>query len=279
VYDKTVRRRRAVLALLIISSIVLLTASFGSSDSGGTPIQRGVFAIVSPIQDGASRALKPFRDLFGWAGDTLRAKGQNERLRKERDDYRLQAVNKQVYETENKALQAQLHMNEDHQLSDLGPVQARVYAATPSLWTQQVNINKGSFDSVRKDMPVLNGGGLVGRVVFADGGAATVKLITDPTFKVSGQTVDGAVNGIVQPASGSPNALVMKLLSNTNVQIRKGTMITTRGTDGSLFPPDIPIGKVSFVEDAGTDTAVAHIRPFVNVRNLDNVEVLTKVNG
>ncbi|MEA2340999.1 MAG: rod shape-determining protein MreC, partial [Solirubrobacteraceae bacterium] len=75
-YDKTVRRRRAVLALLVVSSIVLLTASFGGS-GGVSSVQRGVFEVISPIQDGASRALKPFRDLFGWVGDTLDAKGQN----------------------------------------------------------------------------------------------------------------------------------------------------------------------------------------------------------
>ena len=49
VYRKQVRRRRAVLALLVISSFVLLTITYGQ-ESGG--LQRGVSTIFSPLQDG-----------------------------------------------------------------------------------------------------------------------------------------------------------------------------------------------------------------------------------
>jgi rod shape-determining protein MreC len=279
VYDKTVRRRRAVLALLVVCSIVLLTASFGGSGDSTNPLQRGVFEIVSPIQDGASRALKPFRDLFGWVGDTLHAKGQNKKLTKERDEYRQQVAKLQAEQTQNEELRKLLDMNQNANLDQLGPVQARVFSASPQLWLQQVIINKGRSDGVRKDMPVLTSAGLVGRVIFAGNGSATVKLITDPAFQVMGQTADGKVNGVVSPASGSPNALVMKLLSSSDTPIRRGDLITTRGTDGSLYPPNVVIGKVTSVQDAGTDAAVVHIRPAVNVRNVDDVEVLTKVGA
>jgi len=89
VYDKTVRRRRAVLGLLVAGSLVLLTAYFGESASGGLhSVQRGVVEVVSPIQEGASRALKPVRDLVGWVGDTIDAKGDVKELRAERDQLR-----------------------------------------------------------------------------------------------------------------------------------------------------------------------------------------------
>ncbi len=71
-YDKTVRRRRAVLALLVVLSLILLTAYFGEASGGRLhSVQRGFLTVVSPIQDGANKALKPVRDLFGWFGDTL----------------------------------------------------------------------------------------------------------------------------------------------------------------------------------------------------------------
>ena len=92
-YDKTVRRRRAVLALLVVLSLILLTAYFGEASSGGLhSVQRGFLTVVSPIQDGANKALKPVRDLFGWFGDTLHAKGQrNAELRKQVDKLRREA--------------------------------------------------------------------------------------------------------------------------------------------------------------------------------------------
>ena len=89
-YDKTVRRRRAVLVLLVALSLILLTAYFREAPGGGLhSVQRGFLTVISPIQDGANKALKPVRDLFGWVGDTLHAKGQRDELRKQVD--RLQA--------------------------------------------------------------------------------------------------------------------------------------------------------------------------------------------
>ena len=84
-YDKTVRRRRAVLVLLVVLSLLLLTAYFGEAPSGRLHgVQRGFLTVVSPIQDGANKALKPVRDLFGWFGDTLHAKSQRDKAQADR---------------------------------------------------------------------------------------------------------------------------------------------------------------------------------------------------
>ena len=48
--------------------------------------------VVAPIQEGANRALKPFRDLFGWFGDTLDAKEERDELEAERDALRQQVA-------------------------------------------------------------------------------------------------------------------------------------------------------------------------------------------
>ena len=81
-YDKTVRRRRAVLVLLVVLSLLLLTAYFGEAPGGRLHgVQRAFLTVVSPIQDGANKALKPVRDLFGWFGETLHAKSQRDQLR------------------------------------------------------------------------------------------------------------------------------------------------------------------------------------------------------
>ena len=82
--DKVVRRRRAVLGLLVLVSIVLLTAYFGESPSSPLhSVQRGVVAVVSPIEDGASHVLSPVRDVSDWFSTTLRAKSENGQLRRE----------------------------------------------------------------------------------------------------------------------------------------------------------------------------------------------------
>ena len=96
-YDKTVRRRRAVLALLVVLSLILLTAYFGETPSGGLhSVQRGFLTVVSPIQDGANKALKPVRDLFGSIDEVFHAKSQNAELRKQVDKLRREVVAEQA---------------------------------------------------------------------------------------------------------------------------------------------------------------------------------------
>src|SRR5687768_7854216 len=131
-HDKVVRRRRAVLAVLVLLSLFLLTAYFGES-SGGTlhGVQRGAMEVLAPIQEGANRALKPFRDLFGWFGDTLDAKDKNDQLEAERDQLRREVA--QVT-TENRELEQRLGLkatNEEGGLGDFTPVEARVIARSP----------------------------------------------------------------------------------------------------------------------------------------------------
>ena len=85
-YDRQVRRRRAVLLALVVCCLVLLTAYFGESSGGPLhSVQTGAMEVVAPVQEGANRALKPFRDLFGWFGDTLDAKDERDELEAERD--------------------------------------------------------------------------------------------------------------------------------------------------------------------------------------------------
>src|SRR3954464_7222833 len=88
-HDRAVRRRRAVLVVLVAASLILLTAYYGESSDGRLhSVQRGAMSTLAPIQEGASRVLKPFRDLFGLFGDTLHAKGQRDAFRKQNDPFR-----------------------------------------------------------------------------------------------------------------------------------------------------------------------------------------------
>ena len=164
-HDKVVRRRRAVLALLVALSLFLLTAYFGESAGGGLhATQRGALEVLAPIQEGANKALKPARDLFGWFGDTLDAQDERDRLQRERDSLRGEVAQLQVQNRELEQLKGLQEMNTAGGLQQYAPVQSRVYQRSPSTWYQTVTINKGSSDGVAVDNPVVNGPGLVGKV-------------------------------------------------------------------------------------------------------------------
>ena len=96
-YDKTVRRRRALLVLLVVLSLILLTAYFGEAPGGRLhSVQRGFLTVISPIQDGANKALKPVRDAFSWVGDTVHAKSERNQLVKQVDKLRRQVIGRLI---------------------------------------------------------------------------------------------------------------------------------------------------------------------------------------
>jgi rod shape-determining protein MreC len=285
VHDKVVRRRRAVLAVLVILSLFLLTAYFGESSSGGLhAVQRGAMEVLAPIQEGANRALKPFRDLFGWFGDTLDAKDERDKLKAERDALRREVAQLEVEKSELEQLEGLQEQNTRGGLGNLAPVQARVIARSPSSWYQTVQINKGSSDGVRVDQPVVNAEGLVGKVKSVSDGNAVVMLLTDQDFGVSARTVRSGEPGSVGPAVGAPGDLRFELVPNAK-EVSRGEMIITAGTTTStkasalrsLYPRGILIGRVKRIETGeGELDRVIHVAPVANLRDLDLVEVLTE---
>jgi rod shape-determining protein MreC len=280
-YDKAVRRRRVVLAVLVALSLTLLTAYFGETSSGGLhSVQRGAMEVLAPIQEGANRVVKPVRDLFGWFGSTLDAKSERDKLRKERDSLRLQVTQLQVDGAENKQLRSLLDINTAGGMKAYEPVIARVFARSPSTWYSTVEINKGSSDGVRADQPVINGEGLVGKVKSVSDGNAIVMLLTDQEFGVSAKAARSGEPGSLDPAVGAPGDLLLELVPHGK-EVKRGERIVTAGTVSarlkSLFPPGILIGTVHKVDEGeGELDRRIHVRPAADLRRLEYVEVLTK---
>jgi rod shape-determining protein MreC len=294
VYDKTVRRRRAVLALLVASSLILLTAYFGESAGGGLhAVQRGVLEVVSPIQEGASRTLKPFRDFFGWAGDTIHAKGKVKSLTKERNSLYRDLLAERGARQENARLRNLLDLDGSG-VAAYKTSSARVIGSSPTLWYATIVIDKGRSAGLRNDMPVIasdeNNGALVGRITNVAGDAAQVTLITDHTIAVPSRVVADphnnrpprntaqAATGLVQTEIGRPNDLILQGTTR-NDDIRPGDSIVSAGLCSSrlqgIYPPDLPIGKVTSVQDSGTDEQKVHVHPLVNMRRIQFVQVLS----
>lgn len=268
--------------LLVVLSLLLLTAYFGEAPSGRLHgVQRVFLTVVSPIQDGANKALKPVRDLFGWFGDTLHAKSQRDQLRKQNDQLRHQLVTDQGEKRSYRQLIALFHLDQLG-VGNYHPVSATVVGKTPNIWYSTVTIDQGSAAGVRVNDPVINGEGLVGKVVQVASDGAQVDLITDSSIGVSARVGSGTATGIVQPKVGDPNDLLLQYLP-PNTQVNAGEYVVTSGTvapggDDSLYPPGLPIGQVTSVDEESAFKSV-NVRPIANLHNLDIVQVLTAGAG
>jgi rod shape-determining protein MreC len=277
VYRKQVRRRRAVLALLIVGSFALLSVTYGQGSNG---VQRGVATIFSPIQSVADRALKPARDLVNWFDETFDAKGENARLHEELEATRKQAVGSQAAIAENAQLRKLVKLDESGAIpSGYTPVTGRVTGRSPTVWFADITIDAGSGDGVEVDDPVVNGDGLVGKIAAVTGGSARVTLIADHSSAVSAKIVSSGVQGVLKPSVGDPGDLILDFLDSEK-PVGRNQSVVTSGWRGqgieSDYPPNLPIGEVAeapLVEQEAQQQV--HVRPFADLRELDLVQVLT----
>jgi rod shape-determining protein MreC len=266
-----------VLAFLIVGSFALLTITYGQGSNG---VQRGVTAVFSPISSVLDRALKPARDLINWVDETFDARGKNHRLEQELEVARKQAVGGKSALAENAEYRKLLKLDESGAIpSGYEAVPGRVIELSPTVWFSDVMIDVGSGDGVEQNDPVINGDGLVGRVSAVTGSASKVTLISDHSSAVSVKVVPAGILGIVKATVGEPERLVLQFL-NSDKNVHKGESVVTAGwrAEGieSRFPPNIPVGEVTkatiFEQEAQER---ASVRPYVDLRNLGTVQVLT----
>ena len=281
-YNKTVRRRRAVLALLVVLSLILLSAYFGEAPSGGLhSVQRGFLTVVSPIQDGANKALKPVRDLFGWFGSTLKAKEQNGELRKQLAKVRQELTARQAGEVSSRELLKLYHLDTALSIADYHPVTATVIYQSPNIWYSTITIDHGSSSGVRVNDPVIADGALIGKVTRVVSDGALVSLITDSEVEVTAKISATGERGMVQPEVGEPGRLLMQYLPSTS-SVVPGDYVVTSGTISSkgesLFPRNIPVGQVTSASEQSGFKSV-EVRPLANLHGLDVVQVLTYGSG
>jgi rod shape-determining protein MreC len=281
VYRKQVRRRRAVLAGLIVASLVLLSISFSEAQSGPLhSIQRGVSAVLSPIEEGASRALKPARDLVNWFGETFDARGENDALREEVQELRAEATDAQSAVGENEEFRKMLNLDRAGVvLGEYERVTGRVIGRSPTVWYSTVTIDVGSSSEVEVNDAVITGDGLVGRVSDTTSGSAQVTLITDPRSAVSASVLPQGPDGIVEPEVGDPDDLLLDFINN-NEEVKEGQILVTAGwSDGrisSAYPYGIEIGRVTEATIGEQENfQQVHVQAFADIRGLDYLQVLT----
>src|SRR2546430_8318595 len=281
-YRKQVRRRRAVLLLLVAASLTLLSLYYRESAGGPLHgVQDVVSTVFSPIESVANRALKPARDLVNWFGEIFDARGENNKLKDQVATLRDQLARQQTQQQESKELAALNELTSGGIVPNgTDPVTARVVGRSPTVWYSSVTIDRGSSDGVHIDGPVVAAQGLAGKITQTTPNSSQVTLITDADSAVTARVTPGGATGVVEPNVGNPNDLQLDYLERGK-PIGKGQMVVTAGFStgnlGSIFPPGIPMGKVTnaSVEEQQAYQRV-HLTPFADLRDMDLVKVLTR---
>jgi rod shape-determining protein MreC len=271
-----------VLALLVVVSLILLTAYFGESPQSPLhSVQRGIVQVFSPVQAGASKVLSPVRDVANWVSDTLRAKSNVDKLRQQNRKLTAELATLKTEQLQNAQLTAEVGLDQSVGVRNYHPVGANVIGRDPTLWYQQVEIDAGSGEGIEQGDPVLADGGLVGDVKTVDASVAIVTLITAPSYGAAAQVTDHAGDtGILAPSVGNPNQLLLQDLPG-RAQVAQGDLVVTAGFKSgsltSLYPPGLPIGTVGSVnQNQLYNNNEVPVSPTADLRHFSSVQVLTR---
>ena len=237
------RGNPALLAVLIVLSVVSLTLYFRESDSGVLhDARRVVLAISAPVETAGTWVTTPFRAVGNFFDGLGASKKQLAALEAQNEELKARLAELEEAELENQRLQALVQFADENDLASLG---ARVIGQPTSTWEGVFTINRGSVDGVEPGMPVVAAQGLVGQVVSVTPYASTVRLITDQQSGVAAMVQSSRTPGIVRGSVSQ--ALTMEYLDRASLPVI-GDVVITSGI-GGVYPKGIVIGDIIQVDD------------------------------
>lgn len=271
-------RRLVYFIIGVIVTIALLTGSVMIRDRRATPpfIQKIGNDVSGLIARVINWPVSETHRGYDSVAQLLSTYQENTKLRSKVDDLAQEKVRAQVLENENKALKDQLKLG--HTLTDYSLMNAVVISRAPSSWMSQLVINVGQNDGVQKNMPVVAGKGLIGRISEVDGTTAKVELLSDDNeaanrFAIQVTNKAGeTVHGIITSFDKDTNRIVMGEVTS-KVKLEKGDKVITSGL-GGVTPEGLYVGQVAEVKngDTGLSKSVI-IEPATDFGNIPVVSI------
>jgi len=222
----------------------------------------GLASSAQQLAESAGSAVVPRREL-------LRL---NEALRRENQQLRLQALQAQETASENARLRQLLGWQRQ---TTWKLKLARVVLREPSNWWRTIQIDLGSRDGLRVNLPVLTLDGLVGRIGSVSLTRSQVVLLGDPNCKVSARVENASRDTGIIGASGPLGSEFVELgFLSRDASLKPGQNVATSG-EGGIFPAGIPVGKIVDVQsvDYGL-SAEARVKLAANLNALEEVWVM-----
>lgn len=215
------------------------------------PILEVVFRPASTIAE----AVNGVRELGSLREDNARLREENARL------MHWQTVARHM-DTENRALRSQLNFIPD---PDPSFITTRVIGDTGGAFVHSMLINAGGNQGVRKGQAVIAGEVLVGRITEVGERSARVLLLTDINSHLP-VMLEGSRSKAILTGDNTDRPRLNYLSASTPAA--PGDRVVTSG-HGGVFPPGMPIGVISSVQDG-----IVRVEPLVHRHQLEYVTVV-----
>ena len=277
-HDPHKRPSRTVLVLLLLASFTLITLDArGGEDSPIDPLRSAAGEVFGPIEEGTATVVRPFSAVPDFFRTTGSLRDDVTRLQAENSALRGELVTSDIDRNRIAELDGLLRTSKD---TGYALVPSRVIAMGPAQsFSRTVTIDAGTTSGVRPDMTVVNNDGLIGRVIRAHRGTATVLLIVDAESVVGGRLGSSMEVGFLRGRGdvGGNGRLDLDLVDNAVTPAKDDVLVTWGSENGAPYVSGIPIGRVTSVFSSPRELAKrATIDPLVDFSSLDLVGVVVR---
>ena len=193
---------------------------------------------------------------------------ENRELQEKIQDLQLKQVRLTQDAEQAHRLQALLGFKEQFIAQTTG---AQVIGSSGSEQSRIVYLDKGSNQGIKRDMAVISGDGVVGKVILVFGDTSQVLLINDQSSGVGAILEQSRLQGILK-GKASGELVLDKIMSDE--EVKPGEKVLTSGGD-QIFPKGLPIGTVAKVSTGGQFLQVT-LQPAASLNHLEEVLVITQ---
>lgn len=261
------RHRSLFLLIGVVLLQVLLLAVQIKRDSQGRLIRVWTVSAVSPVERSGAWGIGKVRDAWRHYFALSDAARENEELRRENGQLKLEVMQLQGKSAEADRLAALLNFKQKQ--GKVPMIVARVIGSSADANSNVIYLDQGQRDGIRKNMGVITPEGVVGKIIESFRDTSQVLLLTDRDSGVGAMIADSRIQS---PVGGSGEPLLnMKYVGNDD-EVSVGQRVVTSGMD-RIFPKDLPVGTITQVK-AGGQYKQIRVRPSANLEKLEEVIVL-----
>ncbi|TDC80051.1 rod shape-determining protein MreC [Streptomyces hainanensis] len=268
------RESRLLLVLLVSIALALISLDLrGGENSPLDGSREAAASFFGPVEEGVAGAVDPVANAISAIRDSGDRQDRIADLERENAELQQRLGSDEYRDSRMQQLDELLRTSGAGGYRIVGAQVIAIGAAQGFSWT--VTIDAGTEDGIARDMTVLNGEGLVGRVTTVGRGQATVLLANDPEFSVGTRLEGSQELGL---ATGRGDNTFDVQLFNQQAQVERGDrMVTFGSSDNRPFVPGVPVGEVVNVNRSNGDlTRTVEVRPFVSFTQLDLVGVVVE---
>jgi rod shape-determining protein MreC len=235
--------RRGTSLFVVLILVHLIAISHQVDSGGGSLLERGVFSLFSPVQNGVAAAVYAVESTWKGYVDLRGVRAENARLQERLHVLELTLQRKQHLAREAERLREVIGLQ---QKLPMETVVAQVVARDGVPWFRTFLINRGEKHGVELNKPVLSSTGVIGRVIGVGPYAAKVQLLLDRDASVgvlfARTRVTGVTRGQVGLAdAGARDLIIWYVPSLADVVL--GDVVVTSGLD-RIYPKGLMVGRV-----------------------------------